>query len=96
MKTKLPGSIFSRSLLLTATGSGRASTVEQRLSDREQVEKMIDGLEEKEAQVVRLFHLDGKSYREISLELGIPVNTIGSALSRARAKMRSAAHSPAE
>jgi RNA polymerase sigma-70 factor (ECF subfamily) len=49
---------------------------------------MLEGLDGKEADVVRLFHLQGKSYRQISSELSIPENTIGPILSRARAKMR--------
>ena len=41
-----------------------------------------------EADIVRLYHLEGKTYHEISRETGVPVNSIGPALSRARAKMR--------
>jgi RNA polymerase sigma-70 factor (ECF subfamily) len=37
-----------------------------------------------------MYHLEGKSYHEISQDLGIPENSIGPALSRARAKMRRA------
>lgn len=69
----------------TATAS---PDTHQQVADREQVNKMLEGLEGNEAEVVRLFHLQGKSYREISSELGVPENTIGPTLSRARAKMR--------
>lgn len=62
--------------------------IERRLADIEQVQKMIEGLQEREAEVVRRFHLEGKSYREISRELGIPENSVGPTLSRARLKMR--------
>ena len=57
--------------------------VEQRLSDQEEVRRLLGGLQETEAQVVRLFHLEGKSYREISTVLGMPENSVGSILSRA-------------
>ena len=43
-----------------------------------------------EAQVVRLYHLEGKSYHEISSTVGMPENSIGPILSRARNKMRRA------
>ncbi len=43
-----------------------------------------------EAEVVRLYHLEGKTYREISSAIGIPENSIGPTLNRARAKMRQA------
>ena len=61
---------------------------EQRLSDREQVERLLDELDGAEAEVVRLYHLEGKSYQEISAALGMPENSIGPTLSRARDKLR--------
>jgi RNA polymerase sigma-70 factor (ECF subfamily) len=63
----------------------------ERVNDREQVERLIDELTGSEADVVRLYHLEGKSYREISSEVGISENSIGPTLSRARDKMRRAA-----
>jgi RNA polymerase sigma-70 factor (ECF subfamily) len=61
---------------------------EQRISDREQVERLLSGLQETEAAVVRMYHLEGKSYREISAATGMSENTVGPTLSRARLKMR--------
>ena len=66
---------------------GRPST-EQRASDREEVLRLLENLNSSEAEIVRLHHLDGLSYREISSRLGIPENSIGPSLSRAREKMR--------
>jgi RNA polymerase sigma-70 factor (ECF subfamily) len=62
----------------------------QPLSDREEVARLLDELEGMEAQVVRMYHLEGKSYREISSAVGMPENSIGPTLSRAREKMRRA------
>ena len=59
-----------------------------RIENRELVQRMLDGLVETEAMIVKLFHLDGRSYREISSGLGIPENSIGPTLSRAREKLR--------
>lgn len=61
---------------------------EQRLADREEVERLLATLHGHEADVVRLYHLEGKSYGEISSSTGIPENSIGPTLSRARARLR--------
>ncbi len=59
-----------------------------RIENRELVQRMLDGLSEHDATVIRQFHLEGKTYREISERLGIPENSIGPTLSRAREKLR--------
>lgn len=59
-----------------------------RIENREVVNQMLENLSEKERMVVKRYHLDGKSYQEISADLGVPENTIGPTLSRARAKIR--------
>ena len=41
-----------------------------------------------DAKIVRQYHLEGRSYREISAGLGVPENSIGPTLSRARARLR--------
>lgn len=71
-------------------GALEASTGESsgRVEDHEEVQRMLEGLESQEATIVRQFHLEGRSYREISSGLGVPQNTIGPTLSRARAKLR--------
>ena len=61
---------------------------EQRLADREQVERMLAELDSSEAKVVRMYHLEGKTYQEISSAVGMPENSVGPTLSRARQKMR--------
>jgi RNA polymerase sigma-70 factor (ECF subfamily) len=60
----------------------------QRISNQEEVQRLIEQLDEQQAQVVRLYHLEGKTYQEISDELGIPENSVGPTLTRARRKMR--------
>ncbi len=68
---------------------------ESRLEDREEVQALLRLLKGSEAEVIRLYHLEGKSYREISAAIGVPENTIGPTLSRARARLRRAASQPA-
>ncbi len=47
------------------------------LEDRDQVERLLGDLGGDEAAAVRMYHLQGKSYREISSEMGVPENSIG-------------------
>lgn len=61
---------------------------QQQVEDREQLETMLARLDPKEADVVRMHHLEGKTYREIGHHLGVPENSVGPLLSRARDKMR--------
>lgn len=61
----------------------------ERITNREEIERLMQGLTGSEAVVVRLFHLEGKSYEEISSAVGMPTNSVGPTLSRAREKMRS-------
>lgn len=61
---------------------------QQRIENQEEVHRMLSGLNANEAEVVRQFHLEGKSYREISARLGISENSIGPTLTRARERLR--------
>jgi len=60
----------------------------KRIQNRDQIEQLLTGLNGKEAEVIRMYHLEGMSYREISATVGLPENSIGPTLSRARAKMK--------
>jgi RNA polymerase sigma-70 factor (ECF subfamily) len=68
----------------------RGPSDEERISDRDEIEQILRTLHGPEADVIRMYHLEGKTYREISTKVGMPENTIGPTLSRARAKMRKA------
>ena len=61
---------------------------EERINSRDEVERLLRTLHGPEADVVRMYHLEGKSYQEISSRIGMPENSIGPTLSRARAKLR--------
>lgn len=69
--------------------SPHISTAEQRIEDQEEVAQMLESLAGTEAEVVRLYHMEGKSYGEISQAIDVPENSIGPMLSRARTKLRS-------
>ncbi len=59
-----------------------------RIENQEEVQKLLHRLDPKEANVVRMYHLEGKSYEEIGQVVGMSANSIGPMLSRARDKMR--------
>lgn len=61
------------------------------LADRDEIERLLKELDATEADVVRMYHLEGKSYQEIGSAVGIAENSIGPLLTRARDKMRRAA-----
>jgi RNA polymerase sigma-70 factor (ECF subfamily) len=65
-----------------------AASVEERFSNREEAQRLLEELHGEEAEIVRLYHLEGKTYQEISSQTGVPENSIGPTLSRARAKLR--------
>lgn len=61
------------------------------IATAEEVEAMLRQLSGREAEVVRLYHLSSLNYRQIGKELGIPENSVGPILARARRKLREAA-----
>jgi RNA polymerase sigma-70 factor, ECF subfamily len=65
-------------------------SVEQRVMDEEEITRMLSSLKGIEAEVVRMFHMEGKTYQEISMQIGMAENSIGPILSRARDKLRHA------
>lgn len=62
--------------------------LEKRIDDLEEVERLLGELHGNEAEIVRMYHLEGKTYQEISAAVGMPENSVGPTLSRAREKMR--------
>ena len=73
---------------MVAQAAAEEADAEQRISDREEVGRLLGELQGPEAAVVRMYHLEGKTYQEISHSVGMPVNSVGPLLSRARAKLR--------
>lgn len=65
-----------------------AANDEELLADREEIARLMDQLDASDARLVRLYHLEGKSYQEIGAAIGLPENSIGPLLSRARQKLR--------
>ncbi|MBV8075335.1 MAG: sigma-70 family RNA polymerase sigma factor [Planctomycetaceae bacterium] len=58
------------------------------IASAEEVERMLEDLPEREAEVVRLYHLQYQNYRQIARQLGIPENSVGPVLAKARQHLR--------
>jgi RNA polymerase sigma-70 factor (ECF subfamily) len=54
----------------------------------EQLRSAVDSLDEGFRDVYRMHALEGRSYEEISRALGLPTNTVGTRLARARRKLK--------
>ncbi len=61
-----------------------------RFDNVDEVRDLMTRLDPQEARVVRMYHLEGMSYEQISREVGMSENSIGPVLTRARGKMRDA------
>ena len=85
-KAEALGHVPAHHASLDQAGSGPVH--EQRIDDSDEVESMLGGLNERDASVVRLFHLEGRSYAEIGESLGIAENSIGPTLARARGRLK--------
>ena len=55
---------------------------------QQRVRVLLDRLPEKQREVVRLFHLQGQSYADISEQLRMPMGSVGPTLRRAEARLR--------
>lgn len=69
-----------------------ATSAEERMTNQEEVERLLAHLEGPEAHVVRMYHLEGKTYQEISRITGMPTNSVGPMLSRVRTRLRGQPH----
>jgi RNA polymerase sigma-70 factor, ECF subfamily len=88
----LSEAVAQRQPAAVAAGGGSSHReAEEQIDDKDEVERLLEELQGDEARVVRMFHLEGRSYSEISQAVGMPENSIGPMLSRARDKMRRAA-----
>jgi RNA polymerase sigma-70 factor (ECF subfamily) len=69
-------------------GAEQVIPPELHIDQEDEVHRLLDSLDGTDADLVRAFYLDHKSYAEISRELGIPENSIGPSLTRLRHQLR--------
>jgi RNA polymerase sigma-70 factor (ECF subfamily) len=65
-----------------------ATTPHKQVSQQDEIEHYLKRLSTEDRVLVRMHDLEGHSYSEISKATGIPVNSIGPRLSRARKSIR--------
>lgn len=58
------------------------------LESNEEVKALLQQLPEEQATIIRMFHLEHRNYDDIGKSLGIPENSVGPLLSKARARMK--------
>jgi len=76
-------------------GTGDLSHAIQR-EELSRIPGLLDHLDAVERTAIQFFYFDGLTYRQMSSLLGIPVQTLGSILTRARAKLRDLAREAGE
>lgn len=69
-------------------GEKAAPARDSDLENLEEVQRLLTKLSPRDRQVVRMFYIEGRTYDEISEELGMPRNSIGPILTRARQQLR--------
>ena len=62
----------------------------RRVDDKDQVDSLMSRLPESLQAVMKMFYLDDSSYQQISRRMGIPMNSIGPALAKAKSLLRQA------
>lgn len=60
----------------------------QRAEQRQQLLQMIEALPSRQRDVVKMYHIDGLSYAEISAALEIPLGSVGVTLMRGEASLK--------
>jgi RNA polymerase sigma-70 factor (ECF subfamily) len=81
------GHLSAHRAIVDEESSGQAEAI----ASAEEVEQMLEHLPEREAEVIRLYHLKYLNYRQIGKQLGIPENSVGPILTKARQRLRRAA-----
>lgn len=71
-----------------AVDAAGGATEVQRIENSDEVKLLLGQLGSSDSEIFRKFHLEGRSYRQISEELGISENSIGPTLTRARDRLR--------
>jgi RNA polymerase sigma-70 factor (ECF subfamily) len=82
---------------LSHTQAHRASVNEdgsreaEAIASADEVQRMLEDLSDRDAEVVKLYHLKFLNYRQIGKQLGIPENSVGPILAKARQQLRKTA-----
>ena len=69
---------------VSAEGNG-----EMAVENNEEVHSLLSQMPIEEATAIRMYHLEDRTYRDISMQIGIPENSVGPLLFKARTRLRS-------
>lgn len=58
------------------------------LEINDQIQSLLSRIPVSEATAIRMFHIEERSYREIGMHIGIPENSVGPLLTKARTRLR--------
>jgi RNA polymerase sigma-70 factor (ECF subfamily) len=87
LRGRFGGGDFEDLGLQAAPDAAEQSAPEEREEIR-RLDAVLDSLGPLQKTVIKMFYYDGLSYRQISASLGIPVQTLGSIITRARARLK--------
>jgi RNA polymerase sigma-70 factor, ECF subfamily len=59
------------------------------VENNEEVQSLLSQMPTAEATAIRMYHLEDRTYRDISMHIGIPENSVGPLLFKARSRLRS-------
>ena len=59
------------------------------VENNEEVRSLLAKMPTEEATAIRMYHLEERTYRDISMHIGIPENSVGPLLFKARTRLRS-------
>ncbi len=62
---------------------------EMAVENNEEVQSLLSQMPVEEATAIRMYHLEERTYRDISTQIGIPENSVGPLLFKARTRLRS-------
>lgn len=88
VKVPLPDEMFGESLADEPERTISEQTTHRELRDA--LREVLHTLPERDQQVLRLFYFEDQDYQAIAQALGVSVNSVGAALSRARTRLATA------
>lgn len=74
---------------LTADPVAAEGNGEMAVENNEEVQSLLSKMPVEEATAIRMYHLEERTYRDISMQIGIPENSVGPLLFKARSRLRS-------
>lgn len=74
---------------LTTEPTDAEGNGEMTVENNEEVQSLLSQMPAEEATAIRMYHLEDRSYRDIGMQIGIPENSVGPLLFKARTRLRS-------